>query len=117
ISGMRKHKSAVLAHELVMSFSAKVAERLTKSEQLEFFKDSLQWAVDLHGGDIANVVSAHVHYDEKTPHLHIVMTPIIDKKWSSKHIFGGKKDRMSQLQTDFWRKCGEKYGMDRGIEG
>lgn len=33
-----------------------------------------------------NVISAYVHMDETTPHMHFLFTPVVDdKKWNEKH--------------------------------
>lgn len=51
----------------------------------DFFDKSYKWALEQIGykGTDKNVISAKVHYDEKTPHLHIYYLPITDK-WQDK---------------------------------
>lgn len=51
----------------------------------EFFEKSYNWALEQIGykGTDKNIISAKVHYDEKTPHLHIYYVPITDK-WQEK---------------------------------
>ena len=50
-----------------------------------FFDKSYKWALEQIGynGTDKNIISAKVHYDEKTPHMHIYYLPITDK-WQDK---------------------------------
>ena len=82
--------------------------------QREFFQDSVKWFSDRYGAD--RVLNATVHMDETTPHLHIGVMPITqDGRLSAKAIF--TKTEMKAIQTEFARDVGEKYGLERGIEG
>ena len=51
----------------------------------DFFDKSYKWALEQIGynGTDKNIISAKVHYDEKTPHLHIYYLPVTDK-WQEK---------------------------------
>lgn len=49
-------------------------------EQYTFFKESYQFLVNRYGGE-KNVLSANVHNDETTPHMHFVFTPVV---WDEK---------------------------------
>lgn len=62
------------------------------------------------------MLNATVHMDETTPHLHIGVMPITqDGRLSAKAIF--TKTEMKAIQTEFARDVGEKYGLERGVEG
>ena len=41
----------------------------------EWIADNIKWARDTFGSD--NVVGAALHMDERTPHLHIAVVPIV----------------------------------------
>ncbi len=51
----------------------------------DFFDKAYKWALEQVGynGTDKNIISAKVHYDEKTPHLHIYYLPVTDK-WQEK---------------------------------
>ena len=67
-----------------------------------------------HGSE--NVVGWSIHRDEQAPHLAVYVVPLKDGKLNAKHFTGGKKV-LSQLQTDFAKDVGLRYGLERGIEG
>lgn len=50
----------------------------------EFFRLSYEFLINRYGEE--NVISAYVHMDETTPHMHFLFTPVVDdKKWNEKH--------------------------------
>ncbi len=49
--------------------------------------------------------------DETTPHMHLNFIPITEGRLCAKELCNRK---LSQLQTEVWKKVGEKYGLDRG---
>ena len=50
----------------------------------EFFRLSYEFLKDRYGRE--NVISAYVHMDETTPHMHFLFIPLVeDKKWNEKH--------------------------------
>ena len=61
------------------------------------------------------IISAVVHMDEKTPHMHVCFVPLTkDNRLSAKEIIGNKK-RLIQWQDDFWKHLVKKYPeLERG---
>ena len=54
--------------------------------------------------------------DESTPHMHLNLMPITkDGRLCSKELFD--KQKLQQLQTNFYNAVGKKYGLERGKEG
>ena len=89
-------------------------EALGVDRQRKFFEDSVKWFSDRYGAD--RILNATVHMDETTPHLHVGVVPITqDGRLSAKAIF--TKTEMKAIQTEFARDVGEKYGLERGVEG
>lgn len=82
-------------------------------EQRDFFRDCVQFFEDKYG--TKNMISAVVHMDETTPHLHLNFVPVNDGRLSSKSLFDRQK--LAQLQTELWEKVGKKYGLQRGKSG
>lgn len=86
---------------------------LTPSEQRKFFEDCTDSFAERYGRE--NIISAVVHVDETTPHLHLNLVPIVGNKLSAKQLFTPKT--LQELQTDFHDKVGKKWGLERGKPG
>lgn len=91
-------------------------------EQKKFFDDCYEWASNRWGE--SHIISADVHMDEKTPHMHLNFVPLVkdvDKKTGNeittlnvhKAVGSGSK-ALQQLQDDFYNAVGKKWGLDRG---
>lgn len=107
-------KDAVVVCNFIVTSDNETMDALGADHQREFFQDSVKWFSDRYGAD--RVLNATVHMDEATPHLHIGVMPITqDGRLSAKAIF--TKTEMKAIQTEFARDVGEKYGLERGVEG
>lgn len=107
-------KDAVVVCNFIVTSDNETMDALGADRQREFFRDSVKWFSDRYGAD--RVLNATVHMDETTPHLHIGVMPITqDGRLSAKAIF--TKTEMKVIQTEFARDVGEKYGLERGVEG
>lgn len=107
-------KDAVVVCNFIVTSDNETMDALGADRQREFFQDSVKWFSDRYGAD--RVLNATVHMDEATPHLHIGVMPITqDGRLSAKAIF--TKTEMKAIQTEFARDVGEKYGLERGVEG
>lgn len=101
-------KDAVVMCEFIATSDKTYFDKMPPEEQKRFFKASYEFIADRYGKE--NIIHATVHYDEKTPHLHMGIVPVTkDNKLSCYHIFD-KKELMS-LQQDF-----NKHMNDRGFE-
>ena len=107
-------KDAVVVCNFIVTSDNETMNAMGADRQREFFEDSVKWFSDRYGAD--RVLNATVHMDETTPHLHIGVMPITqDGRLSAKAIF--TKTEMKAIQTEFARDVGEKYGLERGVEG
>lgn len=107
-------KDAVVVCNFIVTSDNETMDALGADRQRKFFQDSVKWFSDRYGAD--RVLNATVHMDETTPHLHIGVMPITqDGRLSAKAIF--TKTEMKAIQTEFARDVGEKYGLERGVEG
>jgi len=63
-----------------------------------------------------NIISAVVHMDEKTPHMHLSFCPITaDKRLSAKDILGNQK-KLSNWQTEFHACMSDRWNvLERGL--
>lgn len=84
-------KNQVRALTLVMSASSEDMSRIMAGGRLnDWCEASVRWARETHGEE--NVVSAVLHMDEKTPHLHVTVVPIACGK-SRDQAYRERKDR------------------------
>lgn len=69
-------KDAVKSVGVVCSASREIFEGKTKEENIEYFKQMKQYFEEKIGKD--NIVSASIHFDETTPHMHLFFVPITE---------------------------------------
>lgn len=106
--------NAVKAIEVVVTGTAEGMKALSESEQLDYFKESLGFIAKKFGGE-KNILSAIVHNDETTPHLSVMVVPLVDGKLNAKKFVDGKF-KLREMQTDFANDVAKKYGLERGVE-
>ena len=99
--------NAVHAVEVVMTASPDF-----KGDWAAYSRSCNAWAKELFGEE--NLLSVAVHLDEKTPHIHAIFMPIKDGKLNASHFIGGPKNRLQELQDDFFKKVGPAHGLERG---
>ena len=114
LSPKRKIKDdAVLITSFILGSVKEFFERITAEQQKQFFADCTDFFSERYGKE--NVVSAVVHLDESTPHLHFNLMPVTDGRLCAKVLFD--RTALLDLQTDFYEAVGKKYGLKRGKEG
>ena len=107
-------KDAVVMNSFVVGSDKTFFDKLPKALQYEFFTDCTKFFAERYGKE--NIISAVVHLDETTPHMHLNLMPITsDGRLCSKQLFD--KPQLQKLQTDFYEEVGKKYGLQRGKEG
>lgn len=75
-AGVKVRKDSVRAVPIIMSASSEDMQRISSEGKFEAWcQASIKWAQDTHGKE--NVVSAVLHMDETTPHLHLTVVPIV----------------------------------------
>lgn len=105
-------KDAVRMCELLFTSDNAFFTELSNEQERAFFRDCYDFAAKRYGE--ANIISAVVHKDEKTPHLHLDFVPLTaDGRLSAKSILGGKRE-LQQLQDDFFVDVSQKWGLERG---
>lgn len=109
-AGARTRSNSVIALDTLYTASPTFFEGKTQKQTEDFFRDCLQFH-QLHFG---HIVSAVIHYDETTPHLHVVSVPLTaDGRLSAREIVGNKQN-LSRLQDEFFEQIGKDYGLERG---
>ena len=110
----RKVRSdAVLMCSFIIGSDGNFFIGLTPWERQRFFVDATEYFAERYGKE--NIISAVVHTDETTPHLHLNLIPIVGNKLSAKQLF--TRASLRELQTDFHDKVGKKWNLERGKEG
>ena len=104
---------AVLITSFILGSDKEFFDRITAEQQKQFFADCTEFFSKRYGKE--NVVSAVVHLDESTPHLHLNLMPVTDGRLCAKVLFD--RTALRDLQTDFYEVVGKKYGLKRGKEG
>lgn len=130
----------VRAIRIMLSGTPEDMQRIQKSGKLDdWCKDNIDWLRETYGND--NLVSAVLHQDETTPHIHATVVPIVtgerrklkDKKQAddpTKKQYKKKnrnaprlcvddvmaKDKLKSYQDSYAEKM-LIYGLQRGIKG
>ena len=108
-------KNGVLAIEYLITGSPDGMNSKSRRDQDAYFTDALAWLKERHGAE--NLIYAGIHRDETTPHLYAYVVPLDPQgKLNCRHFLGGAK-ALSQMQTDFAERVGQRHGLQRGIEG
>lgn len=104
---------AVLITSFILGSDKEFFDGISPEAQKQFFDDCTEFFAERYGKE--NVVSAVVHLDESTPHLHFNLMPVTGGRLCAKELFDHAALR--DLQTDFYEAVGKKYGLERGKEG
>ena len=101
----------------------------------EWCADNLKYFADTFGKE--NIVAAHLHRDEETPHIHVTLVPIVKGERKRRKREEQTKKRYRKKPTDTTRLCADEimtraklksyqdtyaqamsdYGLQRGIDG
>lgn len=132
-------KNQVRAVRILLTGSPDDIKRIEQAGKLDdWCRDNLDWLKKTYGAE--NIVSAVVHLDETTPHIHATMIPIVTgerRKAKAEQATGEKKKKYRKKSPDAIRLCADdvmsrvrlkeyqntyaeqmaKYGLQRGIDG
>jgi hypothetical protein len=108
-------KDAKVMVQALVTSDSEFFKGLDSEQQARFFRDSYNFLCQRYGKE--NAVSATVHMDEKTPHMHFNFVPVTaDGRLSAKDVVGGR-NALSNFQTAFHEQVGKAWGLERGVEG
>lgn len=108
----RPRSDATIMCQCLITSDNTFFKNMSRHEQNDFFKQSLDFIKAKYGE--RNLVSATIHYDERTPHMHVNFVPVTeDGRLSAKDLFSPNSLRM--LQNDYNRFIRENgYDLQRG---
>ena len=111
--GCRTRKDSVRVVEVLITATPEFFKGKKKSEIRAYFQTALEFIKKYQ--DSETILSAVVHMDEKTPHMHLSFVPLTeDGRLSAKEIVGNKK-KLTQWQDRFWEHMVKKYpDLERG---
>ena len=109
----RTRSDSVRVVEALVTASPEFFKGKKKGEIKAYFQEALDFIREHQ--DPKAIISAVVHMDEKTPHMHLCFVPLTaDKRLSAKEIVGNKK-KLTQWQDRFWEHMVKKYpDLERG---
>ena len=106
-TGARRRKDSVVLQDVFVGATPEWIKSKELWEQKEYF----QWATEFFERKIGkeNIISAVVHMDEATPHMHLCFVPITSQgRLSSKDIIGGPAG-LIKWQDEFFDHMSQKY--------
>ena len=119
-----KKQSTVMC-EFVITSDKEFFDRLGADRTKQFFKDAYAFVTAKVGGE-QYVISAVVHMDEATPHMHVAYIPVINgrdrkgkpcKRINCSEFWKGR-DSYSKLQDEYYDFIANRgYDLERGIKG
>ena len=103
----KARKDSVRLVETLITASPEFFAGKKPGEIKEFFEYALEFLKTKQAEE--TIVSAVVHEDEKTPHMHLCFVPITaDGRLSAKEIVGNKK-KLTKWQDEYWKHMVRKY--------
>ena len=112
-AGCRTRSDSVRVVEALVTATPEFFQGKKKSEIRAYFQEALAFLQQ--NQDPKTIISAVVHMDEKTPHMHLSFVPLTeDGRLSAKEIVGNKK-KLTWWQDEFWKHMVKKYpDLERG---
>ena len=112
-AGCRTRRDSTRFVDTLITASPEFFKKKSPKEIQEFFQRAADFLIGRVGKE--NIVSAVVHMDEKTPHLHLCFVPLTaDGRLSAKEIIGNRKN-LVKWQDEFWQHMVKQYPeLERG---
>ena len=109
----RVRKDSVRVVEALVTASPEFFKGKSRSEVKAYFEYALKFLESKQSPD--TFLSAVIHMDEKTPHLHLCFVPLTaDGRLSAKEVIGNRKN-LVKWQDEFWQHMVKKYPeLERG---
>lgn len=133
---IRPRIGQVTSLEMIFSGSHDRMTAMSRKELKNWADDTVKWAKETWGEE--NVVSASLHVDEKTPHIHMIVVPIVTGQSRRTRHQQSKGTTKKQYKIDhtkprlcvnevyttgklytyhdsYAKEVSSKYGMERGV--
>lgn len=112
-AGCRTRSDSVRVVETLITASPEFFEGKSPKEVRAFFMHALAFIEKKQAKE--TIISAVIHMDEKTPHMHLSFVPMTqDGRLSAKDIIGNKKS-LTKWQDEYWKHMSARYPeLERG---
>ncbi len=117
----------VVADELLFTATNKFFKNMTRDDIKEWADTCMEFVYNDLGYTKEQILHATIHLDEKTPHIHCVVIPLVkkfDKRTNTERYTISKKQyirdkiHLTELQDLYHKRLTEKgYDLERGIKG
>ena len=124
---MLDKSNSVVADELLFTATNEFFKDMTKEDIKDWADTCMEFVYEDLGYRKEQVLHVTVHLDEKTPHIHCVVVPLIqkyDKRTNTERYTISKKQyirdkiHLSELQDKYHKRLTEQgYDLERGIKG
>ena len=105
--GCRTRKDSVRLVEAMVTASPGFFQGKSQKEIRAYFERAVEFMKSHQSPD--TLISAVVHMDEETPHMHLSFVPITkDGRLCAKDIVGNKK-KLTNWQDEYWKHMVQKY--------
>lgn len=115
-------KNGVKGVELCLSFGSNmIAEKwdenlwkekgvIPENFDIETWKqENIKWLKETFGEE--NILSAVLHMDEKSPHIHVIITPVLGGRFNSRDMFCPKK--LEEYQESYANRMNKTIGLSK----
>lgn len=126
-SQMLDRSKNVVADEMIFTASPGFFKGLKNKDIKKWANTCMEFVYQDLGYKKEQVLHATVHMDEKTPHIHCVVIPLVkklDKRTNTERYTISKKQyirdnkHLSELQDKYWKRLTNKgFKLERGIKG
>ena len=124
---MLNNSKNVVADELMFTATNEFFKDMNKEQILAWANTCMEFVYKDLGYNKDQVLHSTIHLDEKTPHIHCVVIPLIkklDKRSNTERYTISKKQyvrdkiHLSELQDKYHKRLTDKgYDLERGIKG
>ncbi len=121
---MVNDSKSVVADEMIFTSDKDFFDKLSKEEMLVWVEESLKFVYEDLGYKKEQVIHATLHMDETTPHIHIVVVPLIkkfdkrvnrEKYCITKNEYIKSSTHLSNLQDKYYERLRNKgFEIERG---
>ena len=112
-AGCRTRSDSVRLVEAMFTATPEFFKGKTQVEIRSFFQEALEFLTAHQAKE--TIISAVIHMDEKTPHMHLSFVPLTeDGRLCAKDIVGDRK-HLTWWQDEYWKHMVKKYpDLERG---
>lgn len=124
---MVNHSRNCVADELLFTASPKFFDNMSEEDIMKWANTCMEFVYNDLGYTKEQILHATIHLDEKSPHIHCVVVPLVKKldkrtnteRWTiSKKQYIKDKIHLSQLQDKYHeRLINAGFDLERGIKG